>query len=115
MAEEEKKYVWVMWSYMNARRPSCEKYTLVRKNPGGGVTVKQYSGQRVIKPMTGKKFFFSEEEFLAAYRDWMNKELEFCKRRIEVLEEDLAKPDAGASEQTTSTPDTDIRPKNLKV
>jgi len=113
--EAEKPHVWVMWSYMGARRPSCEKYTLVKKNPGGGVTVKQYSGQKVIKPMAGKKFFFTEAEFLAAYRDWMKKELEFCERRTEVLKEDLLKPDAGASEHTLVTPDTDVRPKNLKV
>lgn len=113
--EPEKKYVWVMWSYMGARRPSCEKYVLVKKNPGGGVTVKQYGGQKVIKPMAGKKFFFTEAEFLAEYRRWMKNDLDFSKRRIEVLEEDLAKADAGASENTLVTPDKDIRPKNLKV
>jgi len=113
--EPEKKYVWVMWSYMAARRPSCEKYTLVKKNPGGGVTVKQYSGQKVIRPMSGKKFFFSEPEFLAAYQQWLKNELEAAKRRVETLEEDLAKPRFDSDAQTLVTPDQDIRPKNLKV
>lgn len=113
--EPDKQYVWVFWAYMGARRPSCEKYTLVKKNPGGGVTVKQYSGNKVIKPMAGKKFFFTEAEFVNHYRQWLKNALEGAKRAVETLTEDLAKGDGGAAEHTLVTPDHDIRPKNLKV
>lgn len=112
---DNKKYVWVVWVYGGCRRPSVEKFVLVKPNPGGGVTVKQYSGQKVIRPMAGKKFFFDEDAFRGYYRRWVELELESMRRRAGDLEEELALPDAGASSNTTVVPDHDIRPKNLKV
>ncbi len=111
----DKKYVWVFWTYVGCRRPVVERYTLVKPNPGGGATVRQYSGQKVIRPSAGKEFYYDEDEFLKRYRRWMETELARVKRAVETLTEDLAKPDAGASEHTTATPDQDIRPKNIKV
>lgn len=93
-ADPTPKYVWVYWNF-GGRFPEVERYELVKPNPKGSVTVRKRGRDVVIRPMQGKKFFFSEGDALAAYRRHVERSLEWARLGVAELEEAAAKPDCG--------------------
>lgn len=106
------KYVWVWWDF-DGSRPSVEKYVLVKSLPRGGVTVMKYGRKDNVRPMTGKRFFFSEAELKAHHKRWLENQIKRCRSRLEDLEADAARADLGMD--VSAVRDTQIETPKLKL